>query len=66
MATSALHDTFYAFYASYAGLHNPKDMLYVTATKEHWAIRAGVSHMHEVTGSSPVTPIAIETPINIG
>jgi hypothetical protein len=66
VATSALHDTFYAFYASYAGLHNPKDMLYVTATKEHWAIRAGVSHMHEVTGSSPVTPIAIETPINIG
>mgnify|MGYP003589668507 CR=1 FL=1 len=23
VATSALHDAFYAFYASYAGLHNP-------------------------------------------
>ena len=56
VATSALHDAFYAFYASHAGLHNPQDMLYVTATKEHWAIRTGVSHMHEVTGSSPVTP----------
>ena len=66
MATSALHDAFYALYASYAGLHNSQDMLYLTATKEDWAIWAGVSHMHEVTGSNPVTPTILKSPVNIG
>ena len=56
MATSALHDALYASYASYAGLHNPFSNLYLTHIQLVTSFCLGVSHMHEVTGSSPVTP----------
>ena len=65
MATSALHDAFYALYASYAGLHNPLSHLYLMQIQLVMPFCPGVSHMHEVTGSNPVTPTTQRSPVNI-